>query len=887
MIAAAATVAWLLLPLPAPAAEQLKVDFVSNKTRDGGELVLTHPGLSAELFPQDKTGTAVVEVIELKPNVPGVLESKSASYEIRGGRLTARVPFNRSRGQAVAFKLIVYIPDKKGTEVPFVASDSIGPVRAEVSPEQKKPGDARRAEQEQETAKTGTAALKLSEAIPVEVRSLERVSVALTANRKAPIKILIRDAKTGEALLKQKAEVDVTRKTFTLDIPAAPNLLLAVLDEEEKILHEVPLQSEIWRLLDRVRALISVIFGLLLTVVLVAVVLELRRWLQKPRRKKEQEPAVPEVGSSLDEIRSRLQDAIGRAESAFSTASSAMQTANLAQRAVEQLPRALDETAVREVVTASLECRLGSDSAMGSLVAAAGPPRGASLSVPSDPEQFLLAAVNYWLESRSRDRAELVRLVEALGVRAQLYAHKNLTRLFSDITKFVYEFEPSERDGGWLWVAGPETGDFLIVPTDAAFFQVGKAPDLLDRLFEGMQRAGDVFQFRGIFRACRVRRSPDGAGYTLEKKGCLQLEGEPAPNLPLPPPYFDLRAHAAPPLAGQPLAETLRDAFLRSSEGLQRTQAILEDVRQQLAQARKQPAAQAGIDELRQQLTQAQRQTTDQVAKLSEIEAALVALRGKLEELPSRPATAPVAAAPGESLAVKALRHQLDARISALETELLKLMERFDDDVARLGTEARAEGESLPKPGEEAVAAAGGQPAPARAAEAGKLPKAWREALRTAADRSVPPSPSERVSKAVFLRRLTELAQALSELGDPAASPVEVVHLKVKGEEFEIHETEPIPQNPDERMCKRCQVPHCFQLAVCAGAADEEAVSLLYPLGVLVPSNYPAGYINLVASLPATPFLIGDILQPARLELVPRDVGAAYRVRQKLQWSPG
>jgi hypothetical protein len=887
MSGAVAKLACLVLSLlPAAAAEELKVGFVNNPARDGGDLVLIHPGLSPQFFPQDKTGFARVEVTELKPDLPGVLQDAYVNYEIRGGKLTARVPFKGSRQQAVAFTLTRHIPDNNGNEKRLVASDSIAPVRGEVSPEQKKADTSKPTGQETEPGKTQTAALELSTGTAVQVRSLERVSLTLGANRKEQVKILIQDSSTGETRLEQKAEVDAAKKTIELDMPVGPNLVLMVRDEQGHTLYEQPLESESLRVAHRAQAFSSLNFGLLLAALIVLVYFAVGQWLNQ-RKKKQRLPKIG-AGTSLDEIRSWLENAIAKSDSAYSTAARALKIANQAQRAVETVPKGPDEQTVRGIVTAGLERRLGSDSEPSSLVAVAGPPGGTAVPPPADPEQSLLAVVDYWLELRSRDRAELVRMAEKIGLRTQLYAHRNLTRLFSDITRFVYEFEPSERDGGWLWVAGSDGEEFLAVPTDAAFFQVGKAPDVLDRLFEGMQRASDVFQFRRIFRPCHLRRSPDGSGYILVKKGCLQLEGDPAPSVPLPPAYNDLlasiTAQCAAASGGQPLAETLRTALLGLSESLQRAQADIDDLRQQLAQSQKQNG------------------------KLAEIEAALAALRPKLEEILTRAAPAPAPSAAGESLVVRALRHQVDARIGALEAELLKLRDRLNEVAAKLKEEAPQEGEGRPsKPGEKAVPTSGGEPASGEAAgagqvepavegreptapagmaaESGKLPEAWREALRTAALRYGSAARSEQVSKAHFLRRLIGLTQVLSDAADPAASPVRIVHLRVQGEEFEIHDTELIPGNSEELLCKRCQVPHCFQLAVCAGTAGDEAVSLLYPLGVLVPSNYPAGYINLVEGLPGTLFLIGDVLQPARLAELQGEGRVHYRVLQKLKWS--
>ena len=927
VIAAVVGLACLAVPLlPARAGKELRVSFVNNEARDGGELVLTHPGLSPQYFPQDQTGTARVDVTELKPDLPGVFESTSVSYEIRNGKLTARVSFKRPRQQVVAFTLTLYVPDTKGNENPFVASASINPVRGQESPEQGQADTSTQAttphtEHPSEPAKPGTVTIDLRGAPAVEVRSLERVNLVLKANHKAPVRILIKESSTGKIKLERTAEVDVAEETIQLDISADPNLVLLVCDEEGKVLYQQRLQFESWRLLHRALAITSVNLGLLLAGLLVLAFLGLRRWLHSGsrwlhggkrwppiwrrwfRRGKEQ-TATKQASTSPVLIQSGPEQVAARPKLAGSAAVSAMQTAGQAQGTAEGPPKGLDEPTVRDLVTALLERRLGSGSALDSLIAAAGSPPETHAAPPGNPEQLLLAAVNYWLTSHSRDRAELVRLSEAIGLGVQLYAHKNLTRLFSDITRFVYEFEPSERDGGWLWVAGSDSEEFLAVPSDAAFFQVGKAPDLLDRLFHGMQRAGDVFQFRRIYRACRLRRSPDGSGYKLAEKGCLQLEGDAAPNLPMPPAYHDLRARGidrgATPAAGQPLADTLRTAFLQFTERLQRAQAGIDDMRQQLAEAQKQNAAQAG--------------------KLSEVEEEMASLRPELDELSTRSGVPLAPSATVDSLAMRALRDQMDARLGAVERNVVDLMMRLDEFIAKPKTERRTGGKRLAEPAEEAVPA-GGKPAsgatagssqvgggseglsvatgsPVLSAESadllpsmrrtvglGKFPEAWRDALHAAAGQSGAPSGSELVSKALFLLRLTELAQALSNLPDPTASPVSIAHLRVQGEAFEIHDTDAIPQNLEERMCRRCQVPHCFQLVVCAGASGDGEVGLLYPLGVLVPSNYPAGYTNLVEGCPAIPFLISDIRQPARLARIGKDVRAVYQVLQRLHWN--
>src|SRR5207249_2568574 len=64
-------------------------------------------------------------------------------------------------------------------------------------------------------------------------------------------------------------------------------------------------------------------------------------------------------------------------------------------------------------------------------------------------ELCVAAVVNRWLASGERNRHELIRLANELGLKAQLASHRDLGRVFQDLTTFEYPFAIVD-DGPWL-----------------------------------------------------------------------------------------------------------------------------------------------------------------------------------------------------------------------------------------------------------------------------------------------------------------------------------------------------------------------------------------------------------------------------------------------------
>jgi hypothetical protein len=907
----------MLLPLPAAAADKLKVDF-ENKTPAEGWLVLTR-SLSDQYFPQNANGPARLAVT-LIPDVKGVLDVTTVEYAIRNGKLTASVPFKRHTEQPVSFELTLFIPDNKGKETPFVAFGSIARYRsqAHVPREPQPPPPA---------SQPPAESLRLTTAEVGQTRPLERLTLKLSANRKSQVEILIQDSKTGFET-RRKIEVDTEAKPIAFEVPSSPNLALSVLDEQGKALVERAVASfaeqrdrefsEVWR---QVRVLTRIAgAGCILSVVLLALAI-----LAAVRHFGKRKEPSEVVQASLEQALRQSTEALGAANEASRTA----QTAHNAILALEPKlsPSSTDEQQVRQIVGTELVLKLGSDDQLRSLASSLSAD-AATIPAGSEPEHVLLAVVNKWLGTRSGDRIELKRLAQPLGLKVELYAHRSLTKLFSDLTRSVYEFEPSERDGAWLWMVGSAPDEFLAVPTDASFFHVHKGPDLLIRLFDGMEHAGDLFRFRRVYRACRLRRAADGTGYVLATPGVLQLEGQPPPDLEPPPDYDQVRAvrtgyPTTGALAAAPLATVLRTGFRRLSEGLQRIEGGLGEIRQQLAEVRVQSKSHSD--------------------SISRLEPVMRGWASKTDEPQPWAATQRAQPASGESATLRVFVAQanrkfedLGARMSMLERDLLSLTERLEEatEALRVGhptesgppspteeeaervpslavasasreaaelrpVEASAQGPAVIEPSASAMSTGAsvssgfpteettllGHSSRPGAGPGGTLPEGWQDALRVAANKPGVPPRSEEITKGSFLCRLLSLSLALSDLRDAAASPVRIVHLYLEGDFFEVHDTDREPGSSEERWCKRCQRRHCFQLAVCAGAPDDEILSILYPLGVLVPSNYPAGYGKVVERIPDTPFLISEVRLPAGLRRREKDGRVLYWVTQKLQWS--
>jgi len=469
----------------------------------------------------------------------------------------------------------------------------------------------------------------------------------------------------------------------------------------------------------------------------------------------------------------------------------------------------------------------------------------------------LVAVVNRWLAQGSGDRSQLPELAQETRINAKLVAHKDLNRVFQDLTTFEYPFEFSP-EGGWLWAAIPGGGEFWAVPTDAAFFSMGSAPLLLDRLFDGFRGAKTGFQFAKMYRPCRLRAVSGASGkYALVERGLLQLQGALAPAEPDPAAFESFLPQSSPSAGssgsaglGQLLAEWIRQAGRQLEDHAEELGSIRESVRSADRVRREVPEEK--LQQLRFDLNE----------RLERCSARIEAI----ERLVRQPSSEP--AAPRQVLDRSA------GGVSAGEKA----------DSPRTGSLSNVATASNPELGE--CAPAGLTEVPTDSVDAAEpvMPGQWQKALsRAADDPASEPAVSGVPPPEVYVSRACNLARELTRL-DPS-SPAAVVHVRKHPVEnrFEIHEIAD-GAGKSGAVCTVCNAGQSWQLAVRVGKHDATQVFLLFPLGALGKGNYASGYSALIEeSLPSL-FRVGGMTEPATLRLIEKSP-RTYAVARKMSLS--
>lgn len=469
----------------------------------------------------------------------------------------------------------------------------------------------------------------------------------------------------------------------------------------------------------------------------------------------------------------------------------------------------------------------------------------------------LVAVVNKWLAQGGGDRSKLSELAREAQVNAKLAAHKDLNRVFQDLTTFEYPFEFSP-DGGWLWAAIPGGGEFWAVPTDSALFSMGSAPLLLDRLFDGFKEAKAGFQFVKIYRPCRLRAVSGGYGkYALVERGLLRLEGAPSPP-ESEPAAFDSFVHRSStgasfsnsPGLGQLLAQWIRQAGRQLEDHAQELGSIRESVR--------------SVDHIHPESSEdkIRRLRSDLIERL-EVHAARI---GEIERSITQPQTAPSAPPP----ALKRFVGGSSAEEKAAGAK--------SDTVLNLGTAGG------PNPGGGLRAGSAEVLTTPEKTEEAVMPDRWQEAVqRAASDPGSEPAMSGVPAPDLYQRRTLILARELNRLNPNSAAATVHVRKHPVENRFEIHEV------ADAGFCMTCKASQSWQLAVRIGKRDALQIFVLFPLGTLGKGNYASGYSALIEeSLPSL-FTIGGIAEPATLRLI-EDSSKAYGVARKmslLTFEPG
>ncbi len=577
-------------------------------------------------------------------------------------------------------------------------------------------------------------------------------------------------------------------------------------------------------------------------------------------------------------LKSELAQALKGAESALEKASDARRLAeavpemSLRVASVEALARDRNRP---DAVIAGLERRLGAlETALElpketSAPAAAGPVLGVDFE-----EAATLAVVNRWLAERDGNPENLGKLASELGLTYFLATHRDLNQSFQTVSTFEYGFEHS-TSGPWFWTQIPQSADVWAIPTDAALLRGGFAPNLLARLFAGMENAPQEFEFRRFMKPCRLHPVGSSANrYCVVSRGIVQLENSPVPDVPTP----------------QTFEQLLRVRNLR------------------LADMPTQGALSAGW------LADWKKQTSSQLTSQS---AQLAVMQDELDDLKAwfaEKAGAPVHSSGENTLQIVTLRNELITRTEALKDRQQTLERQLAEIAKQL-----AHAVSPPKPPLEPIAAAPAveataplipdpmllgpahspgevapSPAESPAHEASpappeglvRLPSGWREAfLRAARKRGSDPGITDVPSPETYVRRLHNLAHELQAL-DPGLD-VAVVHLNKnpKSETFQVHNTR--MTSDGETWCLVCDGVHTWQLCVSIGQSGRSGLLVLFPLGMLGKANYSSGYTMPIDDLPSSSFSTQGIAEPALLR--PTDgITDAYTVSRKMRYAaPG
>ena len=469
-------------------------------------------------------------------------------------------------------------------------------------------------------------------------------------------------------------------------------------------------------------------------------------------------------------------------------------------------------------------------------------------------EQALLALVNHWLEGGSRDRNELRAAAQELDLDARFYTHKDVSKALMDLGASRFCFEPSEKQGGWLWVA-LGTGEVIALPADVAFFQIGKAPDLLDRLFEGMKGASEAFRFHRFYKACRLRQAGSMNIYEVASRGILQLDGQPPPSDAQPPDYAALVAARR----GNPqeasdvsLANSLRTFITEVADRLQGQETAIQTVSDQLS-----TRASSNLTEMRNRAEALEQKVEGIESQVRRVAADIGALPAATS--PAPPIAASVKEEPVQSTPAPAVPPET-APVPA--------------------TAPQAAPPASPPPPPTVITV---PPDPANERIVPQpdwyMPPGWQQAMREAC-RLAAGGAEESADSRTYLWRLSLLRKTLAGLEQGVV--VRIVHLKNEDDSFYVHDIDSMGEEAEEVRCKECASMQSWQLVVGLGERDGMTLSVLLPLGAVYPSKYADGYDNLMENFRNSQFHIREVQQPARLRKNDRGV---YTVPAKMVWS--
>jgi hypothetical protein len=509
-------------------------------------------------------------------------------------------------------------------------------------------------------------------------------------------------------------------------------------------------------------------------------------------------------------------------------------------------------------------------------------------------EQAILAVVNQWISSGVTNREQMLTMATELGQEMKLMQHVNVTRLLGDVTALdAVDLAESITDGGWLYCTGQD-GLGMVAPADTRLFPSAQDRTLLQRMFDGVNPGSGQVQFAQIYRPCRLRIKQAPNRYEIVQKGLLQLFGQPSPTAPPPPDYLSLRqpiqSRAIRPGSSPTLVSVVREQM----ESLANRLASMENILNGLSARSEVPITASRIADLDQfVLTNVQRQVQQIEQRLSQQVEQLLKLPAAAAPTAAGPSTTVVRVLGEQVTEIRKLIQELTMRIDKVETDRTRgarvratlapgkqsdeasvqeiVVRNEPTNVADTRVPSSAPGQvSLLTP---RVAEGVSTIAEQSAGERRGLPAGWQEvvagieAFTGLAERDLAES----------LKRLQIALQKL-----PGGSGIRLLHLMETMGKFRVHDATVSPEG--QVVCSSCDGPRTFQVAVCAGEDGASELQVLFAAGDYAPYNYPAGYRQLIQSMPNQQFQIQTVLAPAVLTLISGNPPAEYTVQYKLQW---
>ncbi len=140
--------------------------------------------------------------------------------------------------------------------------------------------------------------------------------------------------------------------------------------------------------------------------------------------------------------------------------------------------------------------------------------------------EALLAVLNHWWQSGKPDRTGLEELIRRVGLPARFYALANLEGARQSAgSSGPYVFQPSDRDGGWLWCALRPGGEAVLLPGPRAFV-AESSREMLQRIVQGCEEVRSQPRFRAASAACRAAPAEKAGEYRIGSKGVVWVTAE-------------------------------------------------------------------------------------------------------------------------------------------------------------------------------------------------------------------------------------------------------------------------------------------------------------------------------------------------------------------------